>query len=263
LPEPLRLKKKLSQNFLPDPGTLNRIVGAAGVGPEDEVLEIGAGSGHLTAVLASKASRVTCIEMDRRLEPILAQRFSDKKNVGIVFADALKTDLDSLTTHPPVKVVANLPYHVATPVLLRLLKHSRLWSGATLLLQKEMVVRICAATGRQAGSISHLVRLYAEPSNKGTVKRTVFTPRPKVDSAILHLDFTKPSTVQPADPDNFEKLIRAAFSGRRKMLVNSLGQLGTDKAGLIAALAACGIDAKARPEDLGLAEFVSLSDRIP
>ncbi|MDP8256986.1 MAG: 16S rRNA (adenine(1518)-N(6)/adenine(1519)-N(6))-dimethyltransferase RsmA [Candidatus Alcyoniella australis] len=266
MPEPVALRKSLSQNFLPDPKTLERIVNAAQVGPDDAVLEIGAGSGHLTAALSRAARRVTSIEFDRRLEPALRSRFDPSGNVELIFADALKVGLRELVPEPRIKIVANLPYHLATPILVRLLEHGELWSIAALLLQKEVVQRICAIGGRNVSSISHLVRLHAESTNAGIVKRTVFVPRPKVDSAILRLDFERPWPQQPTDPALFQRVLRAAFSGRRKMLSNALTTLGLpntdDKQVLATLLQRVGVDPRARAEQLALPDFIAVADEL-
>jgi 16S rRNA (adenine1518-N6/adenine1519-N6)-dimethyltransferase len=257
----IRAKKSLGQNFLTDPHYLDRIAAAAMIAPDDQVLEIGPGLGHLTAELAARAGVLCVIELDDRLIPELERSFGGRGNVEIVHADALQYDYDALPG--TWKVVANLPYYIATPLIERLLRSGPRFSMLTLMLQKEVAERIAAHPGgKDYGVLSVLVQYHAEPRIELIVPAGAFTPRPKVDSAVITLTVAPEPRVTVSDPDLLERVVKAAFSQRRKTLRNSLRALGYALGDLVKAAAQAGIDLGRRPETLGLAEFGSLADAL-
>lgn len=257
----IRAKKSLGQNFLTDLHYLGKIVVAAKLSPEDQVLEIGPGLGHLTAELASRVGTLRVIELDDRLIPELERSFGGRSNVGIVHADALQYDYDTLPG--TWKVVANLPYYVATPLVERLLRSRQRFSTLTLMMQKEVAERVAANPGgKDYGVLSVLVQYHAEPRIEFIVPAGAFTPRPKVDSAVITLTVARSPRVSVSEPKLFERVVKAAFSQRRKTLRNSLRAMGYVLADLEQAAVRAGIDLARRPETLGLAEFGSLADAL-
>jgi len=252
-------KKSLGQNFLTDPHYLRRIVAAAAVGPGDQVIEIGPGLGHLTRELAERAGRLLVIELDDRLIPRLREEFAPHRNVEIVHADALEYDYGSLAG--TWKVVANLPYYISTPIIQLLIGHRGLISSMTLMLQKEVAERIAADPGgKEYGFLSVLVQYSAVPRLEFIVPAGAFTPRPKVDSEVLTLTMRERPERPVNDEALFLRVIKAAFSQRRKTLRNALNQLGYPRAVMDAAQGAAGIDLGRRAETLSTAEFAALSD---
>jgi len=252
-------KRSLGQNFLTDPHYLRLIVNAAQVGPADQVLEIGPGLGHLTRELAARAGRLVVIELDDRLIPRLHEEFGPLPHVGIVHADALTYDYGSLTG--TWKVVANLPYYISTPILQLLIGHRDRFTTLTLMLQKEVAERIAASPGgKEYGFLSVLVQYSALPHREFIVPAGAFSPRPKVDSAVVTLTMRKHREHIAEDESCFLRVIKAAFSQRRKTLRNSLSQLGYSRGVMDAVRSGTGIDLGRRAETLNVAEFVLLSD---
>lgn len=248
---------RLGQNFLADPNLLEAIVRDAELGPEDVVLEVGAGEGVLTERLAAVAAQVHCVEIDRRLEPALAGVLA-LPNVELHWGDAMKFDLAALAP-APTAMVANLPYAVATPLLLRTIEQLPSLARWTVMVQREIADRLRAAPGsRTYGSPSVLVQLACEVELVRKVDPAVFKPRPRVDSAILALRRTGPG----ADPAT-RALVRAAFAHRRKSLARSLeharpGSLEAARAALVE----LGFAADARAEALSAEEFAKLSAKL-
>ena len=248
---------RLGQNFLADPNLLDAIVRDAGLVADDVVLEVGAGEGVLTGRLADIASKVHVIEIDRGLEPGLAAVMS-RPNVTVIWADAVKVDLRELDP-PPTRMVANLPYAVATPVILRTafeLPSIRSW---TVMVQKEIGDRLRAAPGNKTyGTPSVLIQLVGEVRQLRKVSRTVFKPQPRVDSAILEITRRRPG------PDEAtRKLVRAGFAHRRKAMARSVdmaipGSLKAVREGLEGA----GLDPGIRAEALSPDQFAKLSGMI-
>lgn len=255
----IRPKKSLGQNFLKDPHYLRKIVDAAGVTKDDQVLEIGPGLGHLTRELAARAGRVVVVELDDRLVPLLRQNLADTPNVMIVHADALAFDYGSLAG--TWKVVANLPYYISTPLIERLFQWRLKFTSLTLMLQKEVAERIAAEPGgKEYGVLSVMVQLHAEASIAFVVPPGAFTPRPKVDSAVIVLALREHPDAA-GDAQFLERVVKAAFSQRRKTLRNSLGAL-VDRAATDAAAGATGISLDRRPETLSIAEFSRLAEAL-
>lgn len=248
---------RLGQNFLADPNLLDAIVRDAELAPSDVVLEVGAGEGVLTERLAAVAARVHCVEIDRGLEPALAGVIA-LPNVELHWGDAMKVDFGSLLP-PPTAMVANLPYSVATPLLLRTIEQLPTVAHWTVMVQREIADRLRAAPGnRTYGSPSVLVQLACEVELVRKVDPAVFKPRPRVDSAILSLRRTGPAADQPT-----RELVRAAFAHRRKSLARSLehsrpGSLEAARSALVE----LGFAADARAEALGAADFANLSARL-
>lgn len=256
-----RPKKSLGQNFLTDPHYLRRIVETAGVGPDDQVLEIGPGLGHLTRELAARAGRVLALELDARLVPVLSREFAGRPAIRILEADALAYPYDELDGS--WKVVANLPYYISTPLLQRFISFRRKFSSLTVMLQKEVAERIVAPPGgKDYGFLSVLVQYYTLPRTAFMVPAGAFTPRPKVDSAVVHLAVLPRPAAPAGDEAYFITVVKAAFSQRRKTLRNALGQLGLTRAALDLAERRSGIALSRRAETLTVADFSTLADLL-
>ena len=251
-------KKSLGQNFLKDPFYLKKIVTAARIGPEDQVLEIGPGLGHLTKELAARAQKVLAIELDARVIPHLREEFKAAANIEIVQADALTYPYEALPGR--WKVAANLPYYISTPIIQRLLKCRAKFTSLTLMLQKEVADRIAAPPGgKEYGYLSVLVQFSAEPRLEFIVPPGAFTPSPKVDSAVVTL-IMRQTPVPVKDEEFLVRMIKAAFSQRRKTLRNSLKQLNLPREAMDLVMPAVGIDLNRRAETLSVNEFCVLAD---
>lgn len=265
------LKKSLGQNFLIDRNILLNIVEAAELEAADGVLEIGPGIGALTEQLARRAGSVVAIELDGRLLPILEESLAGYPNVSIVHGDVLKVDLvklfqDRFRDAERVKVVANLPYYVTTPIIMKLLEERLPISSIVVMIQKEVAERLSAGPGtKDYGSLSIAVQYYSEAETVAFVPRTAFLPQPNVDSAVVRLRLREYPPVKVEDERWFFEVVHAAFAQRRKTLANNLlGRfLPKDRrAELEAILASCGIDPGRRGETLSLEEFARLSDAL-
>lgn len=260
------LSKGFGQNFIINPGVCPRIAEASGIGPGWGALEIGPGIGVLTEQLAERADKVVSVEVDTRLQPLLAETMAGHPNFKLVLGDVLKVDLAALLKAEfpgmPVAVCANLPYYITSPILMRLLEERLPIRSITVMVQKEAAQRLCAAPGtRQAGAISYAVAYYAAPELLFTVQPGSFYPAPKVTSAVIRLMLHDTPPVQPANGDErgLFRLIRAAFSQRRKTAANAVAAgLGLPKPRVTAALQAAGLDARLRPEQLTLADYCAL-----
>jgi 16S rRNA (adenine1518-N6/adenine1519-N6)-dimethyltransferase len=266
----LRPKKRLGQNFLVDRNTLEKIAGAAELIPTDAVLEIGPGLGALTRALAERARRVVAVEVDADLLPVLQETLAGLGNVQVVHADFLQLPLADFLAErfgeSPLKVVANIPYYITSPILERLLETPSSIERILLLVQKEVADRLTAQPGSpEYGSLTLFARYHAEVEIVGRVSRHVFLPPPNVDSAILRLRIRAEPPVRAARPEQLFDVIHAAFQQRRKTLLNALagfGALDVDKADAEAALRAAGIDPQRRGETLSLEEFARLAEAI-
>ena len=260
------LSKGFGQNFIINPGVCPRIAEASGIGPGWGALEIGPGIGVLTEQLAERADKVVSVEVDTRLQPLLAETMAGHPNFKLVLGDVLKVDLAALLKAEfpgmPVAVCANLPYYITSPILMRLLEERLPIRSITVMVQKEAAQRLCAAPGtRQAGAISYAVAYYAAPELLFTVQPGSFYPAPKVTSAVIRLTLHDTPPVQPANGDErgLFRLIRAAFSQRRKTAANAVAAgLGLPKSRVTAALQAAGLDARLRSEQLTLADYCAL-----
>jgi len=260
---PPAAKKQLGQHFLVDENILGVIGRLAELGPEDVVLEVGPGLGVLTAYLADRVARVHAVELDRSLEAPLAGRLEGRENVKLHFGDALRLDLDALDPRP-TKLVSNLPYNIATPLVaesLDGLPSVGLWC---VMVQREVADRFFAEPSTKAyGAVSVLVQLATERTGFHPVSRTVFRPRPNVDSALVAFRRRDDTTYGSQDLARVKTVVTAAFAHRRKRLTNSLELSGLlTRAEAEAALAVIGRDPKVRAEELAPAEFVALAKAL-
>lgn len=260
----IRLKKKWGQNFLVDDNILQKIVDAAGLTRDDTVIEIGPGIGALTQYLAAKAGRVQALEIDGRLIPVLKETLAEYDNVTLLHQDAMESDWQALTTGSRVKIVANLPYNVATPLFYRWLKQFRSRLALVVcMVQKEVAERMTALPGsKEYGSLSVVCRYASETEMLFTVPRTVFFPRPDVSSAVVRLR-PLPAATDTGDEDVFFKVVDAVFAQRRKTLLNTLhAAFPLDKDTLCTIGKELVIDMSRRGETLNVAEFAYLSRMI-
>lgn len=256
-------KKALGQNFLTDATVVSDIIEGAGMDASDHVIEIGPGVGTLTRALLEKAGKVTVIEIDESLIPILMLEFQGEDRLTIIHGDVLKQDLKEIAQHKPVKVVANLPYYVTTPILLNLLAEDFPWISLTIMIQKEVAERLMANPNTKAyGSLSLLVAYYATVEEIRVVKPESFLPSPKVDSMVIRLDRRKEKAVAVEDEAFFLELIRTAFAMRRKTLNNNLKALGLTPDQLNRAFEQAEILPNRRAESLTIQDFARLSDAL-
>jgi 16S rRNA (adenine1518-N6/adenine1519-N6)-dimethyltransferase len=250
-------RRALGQNFVADPNTVRRIARLAQVGPGDQVLEIGAGLGSLTIALAETGARVTAVEVDRGLVPVLRTVVADL-GVEVVEADAMTIDWAAMLGEGPWIVVANLPYNVATPLVIELLEGAPAISRMLVMVQAEVGERLAAAPGTDAyGAVSALVAYWATARVAGRVPATVFVPRPNVESVLVSI-VRRPAPPVDTPYDRLKTVIRAGFAHRRKMLRGAL-------AGVVdpAAFAGAGVDPETRAEQLGVAEWGRLAGWSP
>ncbi|MFQ5883050.1 MAG: 16S rRNA (adenine(1518)-N(6)/adenine(1519)-N(6))-dimethyltransferase RsmA [Candidatus Methylomirabilales bacterium] len=263
----LRPKKRLGQTFLVDRNILGKILKEGELQRSDRVLEIGAGVGTLTMALAERCRRVIAVEIDSGLFQILQGVLAGRPAVTLVHGDALYLDFRRLLEEEgPWKVIANLPYSVATPLLTRLLGLSHCFSLLLLMVQEEVAERLIASPGNKAyGSLTVLTQYYTDIRIVTRVSRTAFYPAPQVDSALVKLQVLPVPRVRPGDPDLFFRLVRAAFAHRRKTLKNALVQskcVPLDRQEIQAVLERTGLSLHRRGETLSLQEFQKLADYL-
>lgn len=264
-------KKSLGQNFLIDPNILRNIVSHANLTKESVAIEIGPGIGALTEHLAREAGKVIAFEIDQRLLPVLADTLSPYDNVEIIHKDILEANMlqvfDKLTDYKDVMVVANLPYYVTTPILLKLLMDRLPIRGMVVMMQKEVADRITASPGTKAyGSLSIAIQYYMKAEVAMTVPKAVFMPQPNVDSAVIKLTRHETPPVQVLNEDFFFKVSRGSFVQRRKTIINNLQSSlpnGKEKKELIIqALEKVGVAPTRRGETLSIEEFGRLADEL-
>lgn len=256
---PPRPNKRLGQHFLIDRNIVRKIVATASLTPEDTVLEIGPGHGILTRPLSERARRVFAIELDRSLEPALQTALAGRTNVEIQFGDALKYPYESLP--PGTVVVANLPYHISSPLLFRLLEAHDRFDRLVVMLQTEVARRLVARPGtKDYGVLSVLTQFRAEPSLAFSVPASCFRPRPAVNSTVVVLRIRRASPVSVTDEALFVRVVRAAFAHRRKTLFNSLRDEGIPAVRVVSAMERAGIAPTRRAESLTIAEFAALAN---
>ena len=260
--------KGLGQNFLINPTVCPRMAEMGNAQPGWGMIEIGAGVGVLTAELASRADKVVCIEIDSRLLPILDETLAEFDNIKIVNQDVLKVDLHQLIAEEfpnmPVAVCANLPYYITSPIIMNLLESRLPISSLTVMVQKEAAQRICALPGsREVGAVSIAVRYYCEPQVLFQVSRGSFMPAPNVDSTVIRLDIRKEPAVQVDKEENFFRVVKAAFSQRRKTLANTLSSgLGISKAQATELLNRAGVASNLRAEQLSMQQFADIANAL-
>ena len=264
--EKFRFKKQFGQNFISDDHLLAKIVEAAEITPEDVVIEIGPGAATLTAALAEKAAQVIAIEIDKDLFPIIERRMAGYSNFELVAGDAMKVDFDALAAKygaKRYKVVANLPYYITTPIVMRFLEEGVRVSELVIMVQQEVADRFLANPGTKAyGAITAAINYYGSVSRAFNVPRTMFTPRPEVDSSIVKIKCYENKPFEADDEKLLRRVIKAAFGQRRKTLNNALKALNLPKEELDEALKTAEIDASLRGETLSIEEFVCLSNAI-
>ncbi len=260
--------KKYGQNFLIDTHVLDKIIAAASITDQDCVLEIGPGIGTMTQCLAEHAKTVIAVEIDRALIPILEDTLGGYPNVTVIHGDILKTDVCALTKQynagNPIKVVANLPYYITTPIIMGLFDNHVPLESLTVMVQKEVANRMQAAPGtKDYGALSLAVQYYATPYLVANVPPNCFMPRPRVGSAVIRLTRHTEPPVQVADEKLLFQLIRASFHERRKLLSNGLynsPELSFTKEEILQAYNIAGLPEKVRGETLSLEQFAALSN---
>lgn len=264
-----KFSKSLGQNFLIDENIIHKIIKGAEITNDDTIIEVGPGIGTLTQYLAEQAKRVLAIEIDKSLIPILGETLKDYANTEVINTDVLKVDLKELVetklNGERVKVVANLPYYVTTPIIMKFLEEGVPVKDIVVMVQKEVADRLKAKPNtKDYGSLSVAVQYYCEPEIVTRVPKTVFIPNPNVESTVIRLKVLDNPPVQVTDRKVFHSVVRASFAKRRKTLLNSLsfGDLGIDKEQIKECLMACEIDPKRRGESLTIEEFADLSNCI-
>ena len=259
-------QKRFGQNFLIDGHVIEKIIRAAEITKDDVVLEIGPGIGTMTQYLAEAAGEVFAVEIDKNLLPILAETLAEYDNVTVVNEDILKVDIASLTGGRPVKVVANLPYYITTPIIMGLFENHIPATSITVMVQKEVAERMQAGPGgKDYGALSLAVQYYAEPYIVANVPPNCFMPRPNVGSAVIRLTRHMEPKIVVKDEKFMFKLIRASFNQRRKTLqngINNSAELSIGKDAVVEALRKMGLSESIRGEALTLAQFAELSDLL-
>ena len=264
-------QKKFGQNFLVDANILEKIISAAEVTKEDCVLEIGPGIGTMTQYLCENAREVIAVEIDKKLIPILQNdTLSSYNNVTLINDDILKVDINAIVQEKnngkPIKVVANLPYYITTPIIMGLFEKKVPLESITIMVQKEVAQRMQVGAGtKDYGALSLAVQYYAKPEMMMTVPASCFIPRPNVDSAVIRLTRYDNPPVSVKDEKKMFDIIHAAFNQRRKTLINSLNNaagLDIKKEGALAALETMGLSATIRGEALSLSQFAQLTDLL-
>lgn len=261
-------QKKFGQNFLIDTHVLEKIITAAGITRDDCVLEIGPGIGTMTQYLAESAGHVVAVEIDSNLIPILKETLADYDNITIINQDILKVDINALTEEynggKPIKVVANLPYYITTPIIMGLFESNVPIDNITVMVQKEVADRMQVGPGtKDYGALSLAVQYYAEPYIVANVPPNCFIPRPNVGSAVIRLTRHQVPPVQADDPKLMFRIIRASFNQRRKTLQNGLNnspEIPYSKEEIAAAIESLGVSPSVRGEALTLEQFARLAD---
>lgn len=262
-------KKNFGQNFLVDERVLDKIISAADITSNDLVIEVGPGIGTLTQAMAKKAGKVISVEIDKTLVPILGELLEDYKNVEIINEDILKVDINAIISQYPdmrVKMVANLPYNITTPIIMNILEKHIPMDSLTVMIQKEVAYRMNASPStKDYGSLSLVTQYYCEPYLVANVPQNCFMPRPNVDSAVIKLTILNEPGVKVEDEQFMFEFIKAAFSQRRKTLVNCIfnsGILTLNKEEIASVLTELGYDARIRGESLNLKDYGIISDKM-
>ena len=257
----LRADKRLGQNFLVDEQIVNKIITAAELTAEDTVLEVGPGIGTLTQALAKTGALVVAVELDRRLLPVLAKTLAGYDNIEIINEDILQLDIRKAVPKENFKVVANLPYYITTPIIFNLLEQKLPMERMVAMVQKEVAERMVAKPGgKDYGALSVAIQYYTEPEIAFVVPPGSFVPPPSVDSAVIVCKRRQEPPVEVVEEKLFFRVVKAAFSVRRKMLSNALKNMGIDSEQTAEWLELAGIDGKRRGETLSLEEFAALTN---
>ena len=263
-----KFTKSLGQNFLIDDNIVDKIVAGAGIGPGDKIIEVGPGIGTLTREMASRAQNLMAVEIDKNLIPILEDTLGDYDNVKVVNEDIIKADIRGLIDENlgggPVKLVANLPYYITTPIIMRFLEENINVTDIVVMVQKEVAERMNAQPGgKDFGALSVAVQYYCDTEIIAKVPRHLFVPQPNVDSIVIALRVRSERKYKVDDEGLYFKVVKAAFGQRRKTLLNSISSMGNlAKDQVKEALEEAGIDPKRRGETLSLDEFAILSNVI-
>lgn len=258
--------KSLGQNFLIDDQIIDNTISSANIGKDDLVIEIGPGLGTLTNKLLQNAGKVICIELDKKMIDILKERFFLFDNIEIINEDVLKIDLNKIIEekgYNNVKVVANLPYYITTPIIMKLLETRAKFDSITVMVQKEVADRLCAKTGtREAGAITYAVEYYADAKKLFLVPNTSFIPMPNVESEVIMLEIRQNKFENVKNEDMLFKIIKYAFMQRRKTLTNALSGMDIPKEKLKEILYKLGIDERVRGEALSLEDFINIANLL-
>ncbi len=261
--------KDLGQNFLIDDNVIENIVESAEINEKDFVIEIGPGLGTLTSRLVEKAGKVIAIELDKKMLQILNDRFALYDNFSLINEDVLKVDLNNLiqqenTQNYTVKIVANLPYYITTPIVMKLLEEKLNIDSITVMVQKEVADRLTETPGgKNTGAITYCVYYYAEPKEVLTVPNTSFVPEPKVDSEVIKLNIRKEPPVDLVDEKMFFKVVKASFMQRRKTLLNGLSNSGiASKEKLREILQELNLSENVRGESLSIEQFAKIANKL-
>lgn len=263
-----KFSKALGQNFLIDGNIVRKIVSESNITKDDYVLEIGPGMGTLTEELALNAKKVIAVELDKSLLPILDETLGKYDNVEIIYGDILDVDIEKLIEEKcegkSIKVVANLPYYVTTPIIGKLIEENLNLESITVMVQKEVADRMASGPGSKVyGSLSVFVNFYCDPEIVVKVPKTVFMPQPKIDSSVIKLNLKK--ELPDIDTDKFFKVVKAGFSKRRKTILNALSSYGfnIEKDDIRLVLESVGIPPSERAENLSVEEFIKISKALP
>lgn len=260
----LRANKKLGQNFLINEEIINQIIEKADVNKNDTIIEIGPGLGSLTAKLLENANKVIAIELDSNMSNILKERFCLYDNFELIEKDVLKVDLNEIVEkYDSVKVVANLPYYITTPIIMKLLEERLKLKSITVMVQKEVGERFCAVpNSKEYGAITISINYYTKPEIIIDVPKENFEPMPEVDSCVIKLDVRNVPPVELKNEKDFFNLIKAGFSQRRKTINNSLASMGISKEKIKNVLEKLSIDSKLRAENLTMEQFADISNNM-
>lgn len=259
----IKAKKSLGQNFLKDESIIQKIVEISRADKNTDIIEIGPGLGAVTKYLVEMGKSLTAIEIDDRLYENLENQFGNYENFRLIKQDVLKTDISSLITDNTI-VVANLPYYITTPIITTLLENNYNLKSLTIMVQLEVAKRICAdEKSKDYGALSVLCNYYCDTSLELIVDKSCFEPIPKVTSGVVKMNFLDVPKVSPKDEKEFFRVVKAAFSNRRKTLANCLmNSYGLSRENVNTLLGKCNIDLMARGETLSLEDFKNLSDTI-
>lgn len=264
-------KKRLGQNFLIDDNVVNKIIEYSNINQNDLIIEIGPGLGTLTEPILKTNCKLICVELDQDMIQILKDRFETYENLKVINEDILKVNLNNIIKEEKekskinnVKIIANLPYYITTPIIMKLLEDKLQIQDITVMVQKEVAERLTANPGsKNTGAITYAVNYYSIPTNVIKVPKTAFIPEPKVDSQVINLKLRNEPPIEVKNEENLFKIIRTAFNQRRKTLVNSLVNSNiVNKEQINNILKQTNINEKARAEELTLEQFAEISNLL-